>query len=109
MSKAFATLSTLVLCTLLLPAVVFGQGHSAEVIRPDHFDRSPRPLREMFDPPGRPKPARGGRDFEPGRPHPVGNSNPGGVDPLVERNNATFSAHSQPRAATDGVSVDPGA
>ena len=109
MRKVFASLTTLVLCTLLLPAVVFGQGNRSEVIRPDHSDRSARPIREMFDHPGRPGPARGGRDFEPGRPHPVGNSNPGGVDPLVERNNASFSSYAQPRAATDGVSVDPGA
>jgi len=113
MRKAFSLLASLVLCTLLLPAVVFGQGNSADnrsrVIQPDHFDQTDRPLREMFDRGGKPEPARGGRDFEPGRPQPVGNSNPAGVDPLVERNNVAFSAYAQPKAATDGVPVDPNA
>jgi hypothetical protein len=106
MRKAFALLFTLVLCMLLLPAIVFGQGNS-QVMRPDHFDKSPRPLREMFERGGKPEPARGGRDFEPGRPQPVGNTNPGGIDPLVERNNVTFSAYAQPKAASNGVPVDP--
>src|SRR5215204_1186687 len=106
MRKVFALLFTLVFCTLLLPAVVLGQGNS-EVMKPDHFDKSPRPLREMFERGGKPEPARGGRDFEPGKPQPVGNTNPGGVDPLVERNNVTLSAYAQPRAATVGVGVDP--
>jgi hypothetical protein len=108
MRKAFALLTTLVLCLLLLPAVVFGQGNSSEVKHPDHFDRS-RPLREMFDRPGKPEPSRGGRDFEPGRPQPVGNTNPGGVDPLVDRNNVAFGAFAQPSAATVGVPIDPNA
>jgi hypothetical protein len=111
MRKAFALFATLVLCTLLLPAVVFGQGNSADnraqVIHPDHFDKSDRPLREMFDRGDKPGLARGGRDFEPGRPQPVGNSNPAGIDPLVERNNVAFSSYAQPKAATTGTGVDP--
>jgi hypothetical protein len=110
MRKAFALLTTLVLCTLLSPAV-FGQGNSAEnraeVMRPTHFDTSSRPLREMFERGEKPGPARGGRDFEPGRPQAVGNTNPAGVDPLVQRNNATISAYAQPKAGTTGVGVDP--
>jgi len=106
MRRAFASLTTLVFCTLLLPAVVLGQGNS-EVMRPDHFDKSPAPLREMFDRGGKPEPARGGKDFEPGRPYPVGNTNPGGVDPLVERNNASVSSYAQPKAGSVGVGVDP--
>ncbi|MCA1618755.1 MAG: hypothetical protein LC795_05480 [Acidobacteria bacterium] len=74
--------------------------------RPDHFDRSSRPLREMFDR-ERTGPARGGRDFEPGRPQPVGNSNPSGADPLAARGNPSITAYSQPKAGTIGVSVDP--
>ena len=109
MKKSFTLLAALVLCTLLLPAVVFGQGNSSNVIHPDHFDKTPKPLREMFDRGDKPEPARGGRDFEPGRPQPVGNTNPGGVDPLVERNNVAFSAYAQPKAATGGVPVDPNA
>jgi hypothetical protein len=107
MRKALALLTTFVFCTLLLPAVVFGQGNSSEVIKPDHFDRSSKPLREMFDRADKPEPARGGRDFEPGRPQAVGNSNPGGIDPLVERNNASVSAYAQPKAGSTGVGVDP--
>ncbi|HEX7315806.1 MAG TPA: hypothetical protein VF297_17960 [Pyrinomonadaceae bacterium] len=76
-------------------------------MKPDHFDKSPKPLREMFDRPGKPEPARGGKDFEPGRPHPVGDTNPGGIDPLVERNNASVSAYAQPKAGSVGVGVDP--
>jgi hypothetical protein len=109
MRKGFTLLASVVFCTLLLPSIVFGQGNSTQVIHPDHFDKSPRPLREMFDRGDKPEPARGGRDFEPGRPEPVGNTNPGGVDPLVERNNVAFSAFSQPKAATAGVPVDPNA
>jgi hypothetical protein len=75
-------------------------------MHPTHSDRSSRPLREMFDRAEKPGPARGGRDFEPGRPQAVGNTNPGGVDPLAERSNATISAYAQPKAGTIGVGVD---
>jgi hypothetical protein len=105
MRKAFALLTSLVFCILLLPAVVLGQGNS-EVMKPDHFDKTPAPLREMFDRGGKPDPARGGRDFEPGRPQPVGNSMPAGVDPLAGRN-AVIGAYAQPKTATTGVPVDP--
>src|SRR5918911_395234 len=98
MKKGFTLLASLVLCTLLLPAVVFGQGNSTQVLQPDHFDKTPRPLREMFDRGDKPEPARGGRDFEPGRPQAVGNTNPGGVDPLAGRN-AVIGAYAQPKAA----------
>lgn len=108
MRKAFALLITLVLCTLLLPAIVFGQSDKSEVKHPDHFDKSPKPLREMFERGDRPAPARGGRDFEPGRPFAVGHANPGGVDPLVGQN-GTNSAFAEPKAASSGVPVDPNA
>jgi hypothetical protein len=74
-------------------------------MKPDHFDKTPAPLREMFDRPGKPEPARGGKDFEPGRPFAVGNSMPGGVDPLAGQN-AVIGAYAQPKAATNGVPVD---
>jgi hypothetical protein len=76
-------------------------------MKPDHFDKSSKPLREMFDRGDKPEPARGGKDFEPGRPHPVGDTNPAGVDPLVERNNASVSAYTQPKAGSVGVGIDP--
>ena len=105
MRKAFASLISLAFCTLLLPAVVLGQGKS-DVMQPDHFDKTEKPLREMFDRPGKPEAARGGRDFEPGRPSPVSHTNPGGVDPLAGQN-AVIDAYAQPKAATTGVPVDP--
>ena len=116
MRKGIALITLAALCCVALsPVSALGQGkdappaanNSAEVIRPDHFDRTARPLREMFDRGERPGPARGGRDFEPGKPQAVGNSNPSGVDPLVARSNATISAYAQPKAATTGTGVDP--
>jgi hypothetical protein len=61
----------------------------------------------MFDRGDRPDMARGGRDFEPGRPQPVGNTNPAGIDPLVERSVGAPSALALPKAGTVGTPVDP--
>jgi hypothetical protein len=60
----------------------------------------------MFDTP-LPAVARGGRDFEPGRPQAVGNTNPSGVDPLAERSVGASTATALPKAFTDGTPVDP--
>ena len=117
MRKSFATLLLLTLSVFtLMPATMLAQRNDslppqateqrAEVTQPDHFDRS-RPLREMFDRGERPEKARGGRDFEPGRPYPVGNTNPSGIDPLVERNIGSPSAVVLPKAGTNGTPVDP--
>jgi hypothetical protein len=81
--------------------------HRAEVSKQVKRDTSSRPLREMFERGERPGPARGGRDFEPGRPEPVGHTNPGGDDPLAGRSVGAPSAYAQPKAATDGTPVDP--
>jgi len=81
--------------------------HRAEVSHPTHRDTSSRPLREMFERGNRPDKARGGRDFEPGRPEPVGNSNPAGIDPLAQGSVGAPSAYAQPKAATNGTPVDP--
>jgi hypothetical protein len=117
MRKSFAILSIVTLClATLLPGSVLGQNkdlpaqaveHRAEVSRPTHHDTTSRPLREMFETGGRPTVARGGRDFEPGRPQPVGNSNPAGIDPLVEASVGSPSAFAAPKAATTGTGVDP--
>ncbi|MCA1631316.1 MAG: hypothetical protein LC774_13435 [Acidobacteria bacterium] len=56
-----------------------------------------------------PERARAGRDFEPGRPQPVGNSNPAGVDPLAMRGVTSSSATAAPKASTIGTPVDPNA
>jgi hypothetical protein len=58
MRKSFTLLASVVFCTLLLPAIVFGQGNSTQVIHPDHFDKTSRPLREMFERGDKPEPAR---------------------------------------------------
>jgi hypothetical protein len=77
-----------------------------EISNPIHHDRS-RPLREMFDTNEKTGPSRGGRDFEPGRPLPVGNINPSVIDPLVEKSVSMPSALSLPKAGTIGTGVDP--
>lgn len=95
-----------------LPAVLFAQNptaleHRAEVSLPDRSGRTPAALRDLPDRPLT-TPARGGRDFEPGRPDPVGNSNPFFVDPLAAKGTGPVTATSIPLAATlDGTPVDP--
>ncbi len=101
----------------LLPATMLAQGngaaesaeHRAEVSYPDRFDTTPLPLRDMFtkETPGR---ARGGRDFEPGRPESIGHVNPSVIDPLAASGTGSVSAFSVPAyAATNGTPVDPAA
>jgi hypothetical protein len=117
MRKTLAIFSIVTLClATLLPGSALGQNkdlpaqaveHRAEVSRPTHHDTTSRPLREMFETGDRPTIARGGRDFEPGRPQPVGNSNPAGIDPLVEASVSSPSAFAAPKAATTGTGVDP--
>ncbi|HEY6232607.1 MAG TPA: hypothetical protein VIW64_15190 [Pyrinomonadaceae bacterium] len=116
MKKTVAILALLTLCLATAPLSTSARNDNsqsqqameqrAEVTQPDHFDRS-RPLREMFDRGERPEKARGGRDFEPGRPEPVGNTNPSVIDPLVERSISSPSALSLPKAGTVGTPVDP--
>src|SRR6185503_14940223 len=116
MKKTVAILALLTLCLAAAPFSTSGQSKNsppeqameqrAEVSQPVHYDRS-RPLREMFDRGDRPEMARGGRDFEPGRPEPVGNTNPSGIDPLAERSISSPSALALPKAGTIGTSVDP--
>lgn len=108
--------SLAVMAGLLLPAVVNAQKRQeppqrpvdipAEVSLPVRSDTTPRPLREMVD--GLPtKGARGGRDFEPGKPLPIGNTNPATVE-TFDRMGVTESAASvEPKASTVGVPVDP--
>jgi len=78
----------------------------AVVTLPDHFDRTTIPLREMVDT-QLPAVARGGRDFEPGRPQPVGHVNPNVVDPLAAQGVGVSSVTATPKAFTDGTPVDP--
>ena len=115
MRKSLAIFSLLSLCLATMPAFVVAQNrdlpsqaqeHRAEFSRPLHYDTTTKPLREMFET-GERALSRGGRDFEPGRPQPVGNVNPGGIDPLAERSIGSPSAFAQPKASTDGTPVDP--
>lgn len=113
MKKLHALLMMVILCTVSsLPLVVHGQSEAAqrqraEISHPVHFDKSPKPLREMFDRGEPQKPARGGKDFEPGRPQPVGNINRETVDPLAAKSVGAPSALAEPKASTVGTPVDP--
>ena len=105
---------TLFAVSSLPMVVVHGQNevaeqHRAEVSYPIKFDKTPKPLREMFDTGDRPEPARGGRDFEPGRPQPVGNSRGTFIDPLASKSVGLPSALAEPKASTNGTPVDPAA
>ena len=114
MKKLHVVLMILVLCAVSsLPLMVHGQSERAEERRaevsfPIHQDKTPKPLREMFDTgETKEKPIRGGRDFEPGRPLPVGNANQEREDPLAARSIGLPSALADPKASVVGTPVDP--
>jgi len=102
-----------ILCTITsTPLVVHAQSdtalqHRAEISYPIKFDKTPKPLREMFDNGERPERARGGRDFEPGKPEAVGNSNRSFDDPLADKSVGSPSALANIKASTAGTPVDP--
>ena len=79
---------------------------SAEISKPVKVDKTSIPLRDMVDN-ASPRIPRGGRDFEPGKPLPIGNTNPNTIDPLAERGISSTQAVIEPKASTDGVPVDP--
>jgi hypothetical protein len=81
--------------------------HRAEISYPIKFDKTTKPLREMFDTGEKPEPARGGKDFEPGRPQPVGNRITPFTDPLADKSVGAPSALAEIKAATNGTPVDP--
>ncbi len=114
MTKRLTFLAIALLCAItiapFLSLMVAGQGNSeskAEVTLPDHFDVSPRALRDMYPDKKLPLLPRGGKDFEPGRPFAVGNANPAGIDALVSKSLGSPSALIDPKASTVGVPVDP--
>ena len=117
MRRTLAIVTLLTLCFATWPASAFGQRqlppqaieHRAEASPEVHHDTTTRPLREMFDRGEKPAPARGGRDFEPGRPEPVGNAQPKGIDPLAERSIGSPNTFADPKASTVGTPVDPSA
>ncbi len=53
------------------------------------------------------KVARGGRDFEPGKPLPIGNTNSETIDPLAISGISSTQASIEPKASTNEVPVDP--
>src|SRR5215216_1831486 len=111
--KFHALLMMLILCTVSsIPLMVQAQSdtalqHRAEISFPVHFDKTTKPLREMFETGERPEPARGGRDFEPGRPQPVGNRNTPFTDSLADGSVGSPSALAEIKASTGGTPVDP--
>jgi hypothetical protein len=113
--KIHALLTITILLTVTsMPLVVHAQSetalrHRAEISYPVKFDKTPKPLREMFDTGERPEPARGGKDFEPGRPQPVGNRITPFTDPLADKSVGLPSALAEIKASTNGTPVDPAA
>jgi hypothetical protein len=114
MKKLHAILVIVVLCAVSsVPLTVVqsqsetAQQHRAEVSFPIHFDKTSKPLREMFDTGEPQKSIRGGRDFEPGRPQPVGNNNREFTDPLAAKGLGLPSALADPKASIVGTPVDP--
>ena len=77
----------------------------AEVSLPLKFDTSAVPLREMYDR-APPRVARGGRDFEPGKPLPIGNANAPVVDPLAANGVGASLAGLLLLPGADGTGVD---
>ena len=115
MKKIHALLLITLLCSITsMPLMVHAQSdtalqHRAEISYPTKFDKTSKPLREMFDTGEKPAPARGGKDFEPGRPQPVQNSNKPFTDPLAEKSVGLPSALAEIKASTNGVPVNPAA
>ena len=111
--KIYAFLMMSILCSVsLMPFTVSAQSetalqHRAEISYPTKFDKTPKPLREMFDTGERPEPARGGKDFEPGRPTPVGNKITPFIDPLADKSVGLPSALAEIKASTNGTPIDP--
>jgi hypothetical protein len=113
MRKIYALITMAILCSVtLMPLIVKAQSetalqHRAEISYPTKFDKTPKPLREMFDTGARPEPARGGKDFEPGRPFPVSNRITPFTDPLADKSVGLPSALAEIKASTNGTPVDP--
>src|SRR6201991_3905521 len=106
MKKLHAVLMIFILFAVSsLPLVVHGQSEVAEQRRAEisnaiHFDKTPKKLRDMFDTgEKKEKPARGGKDFEPGRPQPVGNANIETEHPLAAKGISFPSALAEPKAS----------
>ncbi len=115
MKKIHALLMMAILCTVsFVPLTAKAQSekaleHRAEISYPTKFDKTPKPLREMFETGEKPEPARGGRDFEPGKPDKISNNNTPFIDSLADKSVGAPSALAEIKAATNGTPVDPAA
>ncbi|MEN3330472.1 MAG: hypothetical protein V7638_5279 [Acidobacteriota bacterium] len=115
MKKIHALLMMAILCTAsFVPLTAKAQSekaleHRAEISYPIKFDKTTKPLREMFETGEKPEPARGGKDFEPGKPDKVSNNNTPFSDPLADKSVSAPSALAEIKAATNGTPVDPAA
>jgi hypothetical protein len=113
--KIHALLMMAILCTAsFVPLTAKAQSekaleHRAEISYPIKFDKTTKPLREMFETGEKPEPARGGKDFEPGKPDKVSNNNTPFSDPLADKSVSAPSALAEIKAATNGTPVDPAA
>jgi len=111
--KIHALLMMVILCTVsFMPLTAKAQSekaleHRAEISYPVKFDKMTKPLREMFDNGAQPEPARGGKDFEPGRPQPVSNRLVPFTDPLADKSVGLPSALAEIKASTNGTPIDP--
>ena len=118
MSKrsVYVTIAILFLATLtpVFSALVAGRAQdqlldqpvdqAAVASLPTHFDTTDKPLREMFPTrSARVRIPRNGRDFEPGRPLPVGNANPTGTDLLAALSQGSPAGFISPKASTTGT------
>lgn len=115
MKKFHALLMIAILCMVsFVPLTAKAQSERAlerraEISYPTKFDKTTKPLREMFDNGEKPEPARGGRDFEPGKPDKVSNNNTPFIDSLADKSVSAPSALAEIKAATNGTPVDPAA
>jgi hypothetical protein len=114
MKKLYAVFIIATLCAVSSLPLTVVQSQSekalevrAEISHPIHFDKTTKPLREMFDTGEPQKPARGGKDFEPGRPSKVDNVNREFIDPLAAKGVGLPSALADPKASVVGTPVDP--
>ena len=114
MKRVHALLMIVILGTVgFLPLTAYGQSNtalerrSAEISKAIHFDKTSKPLREMFDTGEPQKPARGGRDFEPGKPNKVKDEEQTFEDPLAARGVSAPSALADPKASIIGTPIDP--
>jgi hypothetical protein len=64
--------------------------------RPEHFDKTSLPLGDMVDKASNGR-ARGGRDFEPGRPSPVGSTDPQTEETYLPMGVGEMSASIEPK------------